>query len=348
MRGRRRDPIRQLGTTTLAKRLSNAIDPFLIAMVATIAIATVLPARGGGLAIAQGASNIAVAGLFLLYGARLSFAETIAGIRHWRLHATVLAATFVLFPALGLAVKATAGPLMGRDLAQGLLYLTLVPSTVQSSIAFTAIARGNVPGAIVSASVSNVAGVFLTPLLVVALMSSVGTAPPLSADAVIKIAFQLLVPFVIGQLIHRWVGSWLIAHKSPTKLVERGSILLVIYAAFSAGMAQHIWSQVSIGRMVALLGACAAILGVVMTILWWASARLGFARADRIALFFCGSKKSLASGMPMAAVLFSASQLGIVVLPLMMFHQLQLLICGIIAPRLGRFRDEAPTAPPAA
>ncbi|MEV0091003.1 bile acid:sodium symporter family protein [Streptomyces sp. NPDC050738] len=313
------------------------IDPYILALISTVALAALLPAGGGAADIAGGASTGAVALLFFLYGARLSTRESMDGLRHWRLHLTVLACTFVAFPLLGLASKGLVPFVLTPQLANGLLFLCLVPSTIQSSIAFTSIARGNVPAAICAGSFSSLAGIVVTPVLAALVLGSSGGG--FSADSLLKIVAQLLVPFLAGQLLRRWVGGFLVKHKKVLGYVDRGSILLVVYTAFSEGMVQGIWGQVSFVRLLGLLAVEAVLLAAMLTLSWYGAKRLGFGRGDRIAIQFAGSKKSLAAGLPMASVLFGA-QASLAVLPLMLFHQMQLMVCAVIAKR--RSRDPLP------
>ncbi|WP_406090214.1 bile acid:sodium symporter family protein [Streptomyces sp. NBC_01013] len=314
------------------------IDPYIMALIGTVVLAALLPASGTAAEVAGGASTGAVAFLFFLYGARLSTAEALDGLKHWRLHLTVLACTFVVFPLLGLASGGLVPFVLTPQLQSGFLFLCLVPSTIQSSIAFTSIARGNVPAAICAGSFSSIAGIFLTPLLAAALLGNSGGG--FSADALLKIGVQLLLPFVAGQLLRRWIGGFLTRHKKILGYVDRGSILLVVYTAFSEGMVAGIWHQVTPARLGALLAAEAVLLALMLAVSWYGAKRLGFGREDRIAIQFAGSKKSLASGLPMASVLFGA-QAGLAVLPLMLFHQMQLMVCAVIAKRRARDPQEA-------
>ncbi|WP_093803172.1 bile acid:sodium symporter family protein [Streptomyces sp. Wb2n-11] len=311
-------------------------DPYVLTLIGTVVLATLLPTSGTAADAVGGVSAGAVALLFFLYGARLSTREALDGLRHWRLHLTVLACTFALFPLLGLAAGGLVPYVLTPQLYGGLLFLCLVPSTVQSSIAFTSIARGNVPAAICAGSFSSLVGIFLTPLLAALLIG--GGAGGFSADSLLKIVLQLLVPFVAGQLLRRWVGGFLVRHKKALGYVDRGSILLVVYTAFSQGVTEGIWHQVSPGRLGALVGVEAVLLAAMLALSWYGAKRLGFGRADRIAIQFAGSKKSLAAGLPMASVLFGA-EASLAVLPLMVFHQMQLMVCAVIAKR--RSRDAA-------
>lgn len=216
--------------------------------------------------MAGGASTGAVALLFFLYGAGLSTAEALDGLKHWRLHLTVLACTFLILPLLGLASGGLVPYVLTPELQAGFLFLCLVPSTIQSSIAFTSIARGNVPAAICAGSFSSLTGIFLTPLLAALLLGSTGGG--FSADSLLKIVLQLLVPFLAGQFLRRWVGGFLTRHKKVLGLVDRGSILLVVYTAFSEGMVAGVWSQVTPARLGGLLAAEAVLLAVMLALTW--------------------------------------------------------------------------------
>ncbi|MGW5637594.1 bile acid:sodium symporter family protein [Streptomyces sp. NPDC003832] len=308
------------------------VDPYILLLLGTVGLAALFPARGTGAEVASGASTAAVALLFFLYGARLSTREALDGLRHWRLHLTILACTFLVFPLLGLAARGLA-PLLTDPLYQGLLFLTLVPSTVQSSIAFTSIARGNVPAAICAGSFSSLVGILATPLLAASLLGDSGGG--FSTDSLVKIVLQLLVPFLAGQVLRRWIGGFLARHRQVLGLVDRGSILLVVYTAFSAGMVEGVWQRVSPARLAVLLAVEAVLLAVMLLLTWYGAKALGFDRGDRVAIQFAGSKKSLAAGLPMASVLFGAHA-SLAVLPLMLFHQMQLMVCAVIAKRRSK------------
>ena len=310
------------------------IDPYLLALLATVAVAIILPATGRGAVVANDAVSVAVALLFFLYGARLSPKAVWDGLLHWRLQSLVFASTYVLFPLLGLGLTKAFGNFLSPTLILGLMFVCVLPSTVQSSIAFTSIARGNVAAALCSASVSNLFGMVVTPLLVMLLLNANGGG--FSTAAVESIALQLLAPFAVGQILRPWIGTFLQRHKAVISLVDRGSILLVVYAAFSEGMAAGIWSQVTVGDLVAVVLLDMVLLAAVLVITTVVSRRFGFSKEDEIAIVFCGSKKSLASGIPMANILFPGQALGLIVLPLMLFHQIQLFACATLAQRYAK------------
>ena len=323
---------------------SSRVDPFLLMILTTVAIAGVLPSHGVALTFFSWASKVAIGLLFFLYGARLSSSEILHGVRHWRLQGFILATTFIAFPVLGLLFRSFVPALLGEPLYLGVLYLCVLPSTVQSAIALVSVARGNIPAAVVAASASSLLGIFITPLLVGVLMSTQGGG--FNGSAVGEIFVMLLLPFLAGQILRRWIGAWIKEHGKPLKVVDRGSILLVVYVAFSKGMNEGIWSSLSVGRLALLALVCLLLLGIVFGLTWVISQRTGFSRADGVTILFCGSKKSLATGLPMATVLFADQPVGLVVLPLMLYHQLQLLIGAMIATRLDK-RAEEPAVVPA-
>jgi len=310
------------------------VDGFLLLLIATVALAAYFPAHGAATSVVDQGVTAAVALLFLLYGARLAPSAIWSGLRNWRLQSVVLASTYCLFPLLGVALTLLLRGHLPADAVTGLLFLCLLPSTVQSSVAFTSIARGNVPAALCSASLSNVLGVVLTPLLVSLLLPAAGGG--FSLHAYESIAREILLPFILGQMIRPWSAAWLLRHPLMTAVVDRGSVLVVVYAAFSAGMAAGIWHLLSINTLLAILAIDLAILAVVIVATTGASRRLAFSTEDEIATVFCGSKKSLAGGIPMAVILFPGHAVGLIVLPLMLFHQAQLFVCAALARRYAR------------
>jgi sodium/bile acid cotransporter 7 len=307
-------------------------DPYIVALLSTVVVASLVPARGAFADALDQVVVVAIGFLFFLYGARLSTETVVAGIKHWRLHGLVLIATFVLFPLLGLAVQLLPGNVLSDQLSNGVLFLCLLPSTIQSSIAFTSIAKGNVAAAICTASLSNVLGVIVTPLLVALLLSGAGGADP-SLGTVLRIVLELLVPFGLGQLLRPWIGGWVGKHKQVLGLLDRGSILLVVYTAFSGAVVAGVWHILGVRDLLVLAVICVVVLATALSTTLLVSRKLGFDRADRITIVFCGSKKSLATGVPMATLLFAGTGAGLVILPLMLFHQLQLIVCAVLARR---------------
>jgi sodium/bile acid cotransporter 7 len=271
---------------------------------------------------------MAIALLFFMHGAKLSPEVAFLGARHWRLHTMVFLSSFALFPLLGISACFLAPNFLPDPLWAGLILLTALPSTVQASIAFTSVAGGNVPAALCSATVSSLFGIFLTPLIAGFLLARYGL--DLSARSVLAIVVQLLLPFVAGQLLRPWIGAYFTCHPRALKSVDYGSILLIVYSAFSHGVVDGIWHQIDAGDLFKVALVDGALLATVMTILTFASRRLGFSRAHQITIIFCGSKKSLASGLPIATLLFSR-HVGLFIVPLMVFHQIRLTVCASFA-----------------
>ncbi len=314
-----------------------SVDRFLLWLIATVVLASLLPARGAAVAWIDLLADLAIALLFFLHGAKLSREAIVQGIGNWRLHALTLGSTYILFPAIGLLLVWQARGLVDPLLLSGLLYLTLVPSTVQSSIAFTAMAGGNVAAAVCSASLSNLAGLFLTPVLVGVFMQVAGGGVVSSAHSVWAIALQLLLPFLAGHLMRPLIGGLIDRNKAILMPVDRGSILLVVYSAFGAAVIGGIWTKVGTLEVITLLLLGAAVLGLVLGVNALIARLFALPREDMIVLLFCGSKKSLVSGVPMAGALFPSAQVGLIVLPLIIFHQLQLFVCAALA---GHFRRQ--------
>ena len=312
-------------------------DTFTVLLLCTVAIASVLPCEGQAALVFGKVTTFAIGLLFFLHGAKLSREAMLSGLANWRLHLLVLASTFVMFPLLGLAMKPLATSMVPSNLYIGILFLCTLPSTVQSSIAFTSVARGNVAAAVCSASASNFAGIFISPLLVGMLIvhgaGDAGGGKGSALDAIVTIVEQLLLPFLAGQFLRPWIGGWVDRNKPMLKIVDQGSILLVVYTAFSESVNEGLWHKLSLPTLVGLGVLCCVLLALALGLSTYASRRLGFSREDEITIVFCGSKKSLSSGIPMAKVMFSQGALGMVILPLMLFHQIQLMVCAILAAR---------------
>jgi sodium/bile acid cotransporter 7 len=339
--------MRSLATSfsTLLRRL--ALDSFTIGLMVMVLLASVLPASGDAAVVLGDITTLAIGLLFFLHGAKLSREALVAGLTHWRLHLLVLCSTFVMFPLMGLAIEPLALKLLTPELTMGILFLCVLPSTVQSSIAFTALARGNVAAAVCSASASNFLGIFLTPLLVGTLvLQGAQTGGGSGLAQIWKIVEQLLLPFIAGQLLRPWIGAFIDRHKPVLRYVDQGSILLVVFTAFSESVSEGLWQHISATTLLVLVVLSCVMLAIALGLAAWTSRRLGFSKEDEITIVFCGSKKSLASGVPMAKVLFAPSALGMIILPLMLFHQIQLMVCAVLAQKWAQRADEPQEAVP--
>ena len=305
-------------------------DPLVLLLVGVVALATLLPARGTAADAMSWLSTALITLLFFFQGAKLPPDAVLSAAMHWRLHLVILSSTFVLFPLLALSASGIAGDIMPPNLWLGILYLAALPSTVQSSIAFTSVARGNVPAAITAASASQVLGVFITPPLTSLLAGAHGNGPPIGST-IQAILLQILLPFIVGQLARRWIGGWVQRHKRLVGISDRGAILAAVYAAFSAAVLEGIWIRVPPQTLFSLFWVCLFLLAAMLLCTWSAARLLGFNRPDRITILFCGTKKSLVQGIPMARILFGGPDGGLIILPLMLFHQMQLMFCAWIS-----------------
>lgn len=310
------------------------IDGYMLLLLLTALAGVLLPARG---LAAQGLGHAtfwAVTLLFFIYGAKLDPAAVKAGMLNLRLQTLTFLATYLMFPLLGLGLAAGLGGVLGPELTLGILFLAVLPSTIQSSIAFTSMAGGNIPAAICAASLSNIVGVALTPLLVGKLLHLDGGG--VSIEAIERIGVQILLPFVLGQILRPLIGNFVKRHRLLTMIVDRGSILLIVYSAFSASTVSHLWSQIPLPAIVLSLVAVIVFLALAMGSMALLGRLFRLPQQDQAVLFFCGSTKSLASGLPIASAIFPAASVGATVLPVMMYHMLQLLVCSFIVQHMLR------------
>ena len=308
-----------------------ALDRFTILLFVMVILASILPVSGHAAEIFSVITTAAIAVLFFLHGAKLSREAVMQGLTHWKLHGLVFAITFAVFPILGLLAKPILVPMLGQELYWGFLFMCFLPSTVQSSIAFTSVARGNVAAAVCSASFSNIIGMFITPIMVAFFIlgqTSHGFDP---TSSIIQITLLLLVPFILGQILRPYVFPHMQKRPKIVKVFDQGSILMVVYGAFSSAVVAGVWSQISMSTLMLLILACSVLLTLIMLLSLYIPKWLGFNAADQKTIFFCGSKKTLASGVPMAQILFIGQPIGMIVLPIMIFHQIQLMVCGVIA-----------------
>jgi sodium/bile acid cotransporter 7 len=297
--------------------LKNLIpDRFMLMLVGALVLATVLPASGDAAVAVNWLANVTVVLLFFFHGAKLARSAVIEGLTHWRLHLLILGCTFVMFPLIGLGLATVFEGTLSPALWTGMLFMVALPSTVQSSIAFVSIAQGNVPAAIAAASASQVAGVFLTPLLV-GMMVGAQDGGAMGAG-IGKVAMLILLPFVVGHLLRPWIGDFVAKYKSTIAITDRATILIAVYSAFSAAVIEGIWSRLPLADLLILSALCTGVL------------------IAALLLTFCGTKKSLVQGVPMARVLFSGPDLGLILLPIMIFHQIQLMVCAVIARRYAQ------------
>lgn len=307
-------------------------DPFMLAMFAAIGLSSAWPASGDSLQRLQGLSSLAVGLLFFLHGAAIAPRDLMNGVRQWRLHALIFALTFAVFPLLVLPFSLAPPAWMPDGLATGFVYLGVLPSAVSSSIAFTAMARGNVPGAICSAAASNVFGLLLTPILLGLLTKVSGGGALDPAQALKDVCLGLLLPFAAGQALRPALGGWLDRNSRWLGRYDQSVIVLVIFVAFS--QSAGIWADAPWPILLVALALCVLLLAAIFVLAMVAARAARLSREDEIAAVFCGSKKSLASGLPLAQILFAGSAgFGLIVLPIILYNQVQIVFGAVMAKR---------------
>lgn len=301
------------------------------------------PGSNGGILHLSTLTYVGIMVVFFLHGANLSPDNLKAGIRHWRLHLFVQLATFALFPLIGIGILMAGKGWLPNDMLLGFFYLCALPSTISSSVAMTALARGNLSGAIFNATLSGLIGMVMTPVLMSFVMTHSGHPISLSS-AIAGVMVQLLLPFAAGQMLRRPLLTLLMRNKKLVSTLDRGVIVLIVHASFCDSQQAGVWSGYPIYSLGVLIVLTGIVLAVVLCVTTWSSRRLGFNTEDEITAVFCGSKKSLANGMPMAQAMFAGhASMGIFVLPMIVYHQLQLLVCSVLAERYRRRENQSAT-----
>jgi sodium/bile acid cotransporter 7 len=311
---------------------------FLAGMVIAIGLATVSAPIGqsGGLIHLDQVTGIGIAIVFFLHGLGLSPKAIQAGVSNWKLHVYTQSATYLAYPLLWLLLGKGLLAYLPQALAFGFCYLFVLPSTISSSVTMTSVGKGNVPGAIFNASLSSVLGVFLTPLLIQLFMGLEGVRLDMMAS-VISIAKLLLLPMIVGQLLRPFLFAWTERHKAVVGKVDKLVIILIVYNAFCDSVANGIWHNFSLATLAGAFVLCCVVLLVMVHLIQWGARRVGFVLSDEVAAVFCGTKKTLAAGVPMAKVIFGADpNLGMLLLPIMLYHPIQIFYCAILANRYAR------------
>jgi solute carrier family 10 (sodium/bile acid cotransporter), member 7 len=319
-------------------------DRFVLILLATLALASWLPARGETLALFSVASNVAIFSLFFFHGLRLSHQSVVQGVRHWRLQLAAMVCVFGLMPLLGLALWLCADEWVSPALWIGIFFLCALPSTVQSAISSTSMAGGNVAASVIIAALTNLAGVIITPL-VFSVLAQLGTGSLVDASAIGRIASLLLLPFMLGQIAQIWLSKWAARQKSVIALLDRGTILFTVFVSFSAAVNEGLWQRLNLSDVLWLTLLILILLLTAFALCWGVGRLMGLNRADRISLLFAGAHKSLATGAPMARILFPAAQAGVIIVPLMLYHQLQLILSSWMAAHLAREQDVITLSP---
>ncbi|NIJ39203.1 sodium/bile acid cotransporter 7 [Sphingopyxis panaciterrae] len=306
-------------------------DRFVPVLFVTILLASLLPVRGAAVPVAQAVSTAAVVFLFFLNGVRLPRDEVLHGILGWKLQGGALAFCFGAMALFGLAAQAATAPFVPAALALGFLFLGILPSTVQSAAASSSMAGGNVAASVVAAALLNLVGVGASPLLFAALA---GNAGEIHSDGVLRIVAILLLPFLAGQVAQRWLRPWVLAHRPLVTILDRTTVAIAVYVAFSAAVVAGIWQLLDAREVGVICAAVAALLALSFGGAWTLGGLLGLRRPDRITLLFAGAQKSIAVGAPLASTLFPPAIAGMVLVPILVYHMAQLILSAWIAPAL--------------
>jgi sodium/bile acid cotransporter 7 len=314
-------------------------DRFVLMLIATLVAASVVPARGIALDVIGTVSIATIMLVFFLHGVRLSHDAVVEGLKRWRLQLAIFAFGYAFMPLVGLGAATLGGGLIGPGLTLGVLYLCAMPTTVQSSISYAAIARGNVVASVIASAASNISGVVVTPLLVALLASAQGG--DMSIAGIGRIFMILLLPFALGQLARRWLADWASRRAPLLSGLDRGAIILAVFVAFSEAVTGGLWQRVSGVELAWLLAIVCAVMAIGFAAAWTVGGWMQLERGDRISFLFSGAHKSVATGAPMARILFPGAEAGAILLPLLLYHQLQMMLSGIIATRLARNHDPA-------
>lgn len=274
--------------------------------------------------------------IFFFYGLRLSPEKLRTGLSNWKLHLLIQSTTFILFPAFVLLFSFLLDDSEFKLFWLGSFYLAALPSTVSSSVVLVSIAGGNLPAAIFNASISSIIGIFVTPLWMSFFIEQTGGSAELT-DVIIKLCLQVLAPVILGLLLHSKIGSFAERYKKWLRYFDQSIILLIVYTAFCESFYGDMFSDHSLSEIF-LLGLVMFMFFLFMfCLMYMLSSFLKFNREDRITILFCGSKKSLVQGAVMGRVLFpNPVTFGIILLPLMLYHALQLIAGSIIAERMAR------------
>ena len=318
-------------------------DKFILILLGTIALASIVPVSGKSADIAASISSLAIFLLFFLHGLRLPRADVVVAMRNWRLQAMIFGFVFAIMPLAGIAAASLGRSLVPAGLVTGLLYLGLLPSTVQSAISYASIARGNVAASVMASAISNLSGIFITPLLAAIVIGSSGGSG-FNSNVALKIVMILLLPFVLGQLSHRWLHGWAHRQKRLLSFMDRSAIAIAVYVAFSSAVTGGLWQIVDTQILIILFALIASMLIFALVATWGLGKTFHLNRADRISLIFGGSHKSIATGAPLAAILFAGPQAGMVILPTLLYHLLQLIASAPLANRFAMQPAAATTA----
>jgi len=224
----------------------------------------------------------------------------------------------------------------------GVFFLAALPSTVSSSVVMVSIAGGNIPAAIFNASISSLMGVFLTPLWMSLVLSNTAGFDATGLWSIIgKLVLQILLPVTLGMLLNRRWGAFAEKHKNTLRIFDQSIILLIVYTSFCASFDNNVFDGFSRLTIVGCGAGMMLLFFIVYAIVGLACSRMKMNREDTITAQFCASKKSLVHGSAMAKVIFAGyNSIGIILLPIMIYHVLQIIAVSAIAKRVCKVSKE--------
>ncbi|GAB3947386.1 bile acid:sodium symporter [Spirosoma harenae] len=313
------------------------LDWFIIALLAMIGLAKIWPTPGiqEGFFSLSSLATYGVSLIFFFYGLRLNFDQLKAGLLNYKLHLLIHLTTFVLFPIITLTGRSFLATPETSLLWLGIFYVGVLPSTVSSSVVMVSIAGGNLPAAIFNASISSLIGVFITPLWMSFVLTDVNGGYDLTG-VIGKLTIQVIIPVVLGLLLNKRLGQFANRHKTYLRYSDQTTILLIVYTSFCESFSLNLFANYSVSDLVELSALMLGLFALVFGLIYLLSHLLHFSQPDRVTALFCGSKKSLIQGSVMVKVLFPATMAGVVILPIMIYHALQLIVASIIAQAMAR------------
>ncbi|MEE9432690.1 MAG: bile acid:sodium symporter [Sphingorhabdus sp.] len=318
---------------TLLRYISRLLpDRFVMLLLGALAFAWFVRAPSPLIGILRNVTFAAIFVLFFLHGLRMAKEDVAKALRNWKVQAAIFVMVFVALPVAGFLLVSALGPPLVPQLITGLFFLTILPSTVQSAISFTSLARGNIAASVVAATLINLVAVIVTPLLLA--LYTLAEGAEFQWSLVRNIALILLLPFVLGLLAQPMLRGWAARQSKLLSGFDRLVILLAVYVGFAASVASGALEVVDRQTLIWIFGICAILLGFAFAGSWGLGRILALEMADRISLLFAGAHKSIATGAAMAAILFPA-ETGLFMLPLIIYHIGQMIISAPLANKLA-------------
>jgi sodium/bile acid cotransporter 7 len=320
-------------------RLKLPVNGFIVGLFLSVIAAYLFPDLGakGGFFKSEITTKLGVITIFFLQGLQLPSENMLYDLMEWKLHLFIQCFNFIIIPAIVMILNSLGGTHLPKDLQIGFLYLAILPTTISTAVVFSGLVGGNQVGAIFNAALSNILAVFIVPVWTAwHLSTTAGLTIPL-LPLLVKLALLLILPFIIGQILRPWLKKSAVNFKNAIRRISIGIILFILYSAFCNSFKRGAWQEFGLNKILITFFISFFLLGLIMTIVWVSLKMAKFQYPSKMTAFFCASQKSLATGVPMASSIFAAAGhttilpvLGVVLLPLMFFHPLQLLIGGLI------------------